>query len=201
MAVLEEMKTKYGENYPIFLSDFGMDGATRAYLSRSVAEGLIKRFASGIYFFPKQTRFGTGTLSLSTVYRRKYICDADEVFGYYSGLSFQQQIGYTTQVPNIPEIVTNKEASARRVVSLDGKRQVILRMPRVAVTKENADILPLMDLITAEEVKALRQKREIIVSYIRNRKIKAVQIMEITGFYPARTAQKLIETGIIYEFA
>jgi hypothetical protein len=193
------LKTQYGTDYPIFPSDLGNTSTARVFLSRNAAAGKIARFASGIYYFPRQTRFGNSKLPIAQVYERKYIDDDGEIFGYYSGLSFQQKIGYTSQVPNTPEITTNKEASLKRTISLDGKRKVLLKRPRVQITVDNCRLLPLLDLITAEDADML-MNNALLSNYIQKEKLRRSDLQNVIAAYPAKTSQKMIETGLIYEF-
>lgn len=199
MYSVEQLKTQYGTDYPIFPSDLGNTSTARVFLSRNAAAGKIARFASGIYYFPRQTRFGNSKLPIAQVYERKYIDDNGEIFGYYSGLSFQQKIGYTSQVPNTPEITTNKEASLKRTISLDGKRKVLLKRPRVQITVDNCRLLPLLDLITAEDADMLINNT-LLSNYIQKEKLRRSDLQDVIAAYPAKTSQKMIETGLIYEF-
>lgn len=199
MYSVEQLKTQYGTDYPIFPSDLGNTSTARVFLSRNAAAGKIERFASGIYYFPRQTRFGNSKLPIAQVYERKYIEDDGEIFGYYSGMSFQQKIGYTTQVPNTPEITTNKEASLKRTISLDGKRKVLLKRPRVQITVDNCRLLPLLDLITAEDADMLINNT-LLSNYIQNEKLRRSDLQKVIAAYPAKTSQKMIETELIYEF-
>lgn len=199
MYSVEQLKTQYGTDYPIFPSDLGNTSTARVFLSRNAAAGKIVRFASGIYYFPRQTRFGNSKLPIAQVYERKYIDDNGEIFGYYSGLSFQQKIGYTSQVPNTPEITTNKEASLKRTISLDGKRKVLLKRPRVQITVDNCRLLPLLDLITAEDADMLINNT-LLSNYIQKEKLRRSDLQDVIAAYPAKTSQKMIETGLIYEF-
>lgn len=199
MYSVEQLKTQYGTDYPIFPSDLGNTSTARVFLSRNAAAGKIARFASGIYYFPRQTRFGNSKLPIAQVYERKYIDDDGEIFGYYSGLSFQQKIGYTSQVPNTPEITTNKEASLKRTISLDGKRKVLLKRPRVQITVDNCRLLPLLDLITAEDADML-MNNALLSNYIQKEKLRRSDLQNVIAAYPAKTSQKMIETGLIYEF-
>lgn len=199
MYSVEQLKTQYGTDYPIFPSDLGNTSTARVFLSRNAAAGKIARFASGIYYFPRQTRFGNSKLPIAQVYERKYIDDNGEIFGYYSGLSFQQKIGYTSQVPNTPEITTNKEASLKRTISLDGKRKVLLKRPRVQITVDNCRLLPLLDLITAEDADML-MNNTLLSNYIQKEKLRRSDLQKVIAAYPAKTSLKMIETELIYEF-
>ncbi|MCH4007160.1 MAG: hypothetical protein LKE86_08320 [Eubacterium sp.] len=200
MNSIEQLRKQYGEDKPIFLSDFEHTSTMRAFFSRNVAAGRIERFSPGIYYFARRTEFGKSVMPLRNIYEEKYIRRNGITFGYYSGLSFQHDIGYTEQVPNIPEITTNTEATARRILSLDGRRKLIVKKPRVKVTDENAAILPLMDLVTVESSNEMKNKYPLLYRYIQTQNLTRSELLKIIPFYPAKTAQKLIETELVYVF-
>ena len=70
----------------------------------------------------------------------RYINRRGKVEGYYSGYTFANQVGVTSQVPVTIEIVSN-EASAK-VRDIKIKDQTIrLRKPKTTVIKDNAKVL------------------------------------------------------------
>lgn len=56
--------------------------------------------------------------------------------GYLSGFKFANQIGLTTQIPFVYEIVPNKASRDYRKIVV-GRSRVVLRKPRVTVSDEN----------------------------------------------------------------
>ena len=65
---------------------------------------------------------------------------------YYGGNSFANQIGITTQVPQVVEIVSNNTNSSDREVRI-GNRRFYVRKPIVQITKENVYVLQMLELL------------------------------------------------------
>lgn len=201
MMTLNEIKTKYGYNTPIFLSDLekNNDPALRQYLSRKARSGQISKYAQGIYFFSESTLFGTSTLSTSKVIEKKYIRDGNDVYGYYDGMTFENILGLTTQMPNVVSVRTNKTAAKKREISLGGTK-VIVRKSRINIDAKNAEILQLLDMISEMDRKRMNHFTDTIQSYIQDKDMSREQIKKYIDCYPAATAKKLIDTGVIYAF-
>ena len=60
----------------------------------------------------------------------------DNIDGFYGGNSFANQIGITTQVPNVVESVSNNTNSSDRERRI-GNRRFYVRKPIVQITKIN----------------------------------------------------------------
>ena len=88
-------------------------------------DGTIVRFTQGVYYLPTETEFGRSSISIHQILNRKYLNDNDEIFGVYSGLILQNMFGVTTQVPNVLEIVTNKETTRCRKIMIKGREFIL----------------------------------------------------------------------------
>ena len=119
MHMLKEYLEKtYGYNEPIFISDIQLNGindnALRQSFKRMLKSGDLARFDTGIYYLPKSPRLlKKSYLDPMKVIIRKYIKNSTETYGYFSGAAFANQIGLTTQMPAILEIVTSKALSSK----------------------------------------------------------------------------------------
>ena len=61
---------------------------------------------------PKKSRLKTNVgVNADTVARYKYVSRGGKVDGFYSGNTFANQLGISTQVPNKVEIVSNNMAA------------------------------------------------------------------------------------------
>ena len=145
------LSNHYKENEPIFLADIQIEGMTgtniRQQIKKLTDAGKVKRFDNGIYFLPKKTMFKPDSqLALEKVLEYKYLRDKDKRCGYVSGLLFFNQIGLTTQVPILYEVVSNKATSEYRETSL-AKSRVIIRRPKVPVTEQNYKELQFLDML------------------------------------------------------
>lgn len=120
----EYLEKAYGYNEPIFISEIQLEGisdnALRQYFKRMVQSGDIIRFDTGVYYLPKASRIlKKSYLDPMKVIIRKYIKNAGETYGYFSGATFANQIGLTTQMPTVLEIVTSRESTKGRIVTVD----------------------------------------------------------------------------------
>ncbi len=84
----------------------------RQSVKRLVANGFLRKgMIMVFYYIPKQGGLlGKSYLDPFLVIMRKYVRSKSETFGYVTGISFVNQLGLTTQMPAIIEIVTNKES-------------------------------------------------------------------------------------------
>ncbi len=198
----------YGYNEPIFLNDLLVEGisenAVRQSVKRLVAYGFLERYDSGIYYIPKSGGLlGKSYLDPSIVIMRKYVENNSNKYGYITGLSFANQLGLTTQMPAVIEIVTNREATNGRTLMV-GNQKVRVKKSAIPVSEDNAELLQLLDSVgQAEKYTELTMKEtvEILSAYIRKKKFTKEQLSDVSSALTGATAKKLIEWGMIYEFA
>ena len=147
--LLEFLKSKFGPGKPIFTEDaepLGLSaGNLRQQFKKLVDAGELSRFEPGVYFLP-DSNHEYYPISSNMVAEYKYITDGDEIYGYYSGYTFANQLGLCLQVPYKEEIVTNNTTTIAREVKV-GKIPFYIRRAKVAVTKENRNVLQLLDLL------------------------------------------------------
>lgn len=207
MDWINEVANIYGTNEPLVfeelqsvLSRYSMQ---RIYqlIDIAIAEKRLVRFENGIYYIPTRTIYGISKLDPAKVVFRKYIADNKKTYGYYSGLTLLNGLGLTTQVPNVIEIVTNKEASRLREVYV-GKQRVRLRCARVPITSENADALAVLDLFNQlDPKKAPELDWRGVINYIMESGLNLKKIMDYSYAYPARAVKNLMNSGVAYEIA
>ena len=147
--LLEFLKSKFGPGKPIFTEDaepLGLSaGNLRQQFKKLVDAGELSRFEPGVYFLPDPNH-EYYPISSNMVAEYKYISDGDEIYGYYSGYTFANQLGLCLQVPYKEEIVTNNTTAIAREVKV-GKIPFYIRRAKIAVTKENCNVLQLLDLL------------------------------------------------------
>ena len=198
----------YGYNEPIFLNDLKIEelseNAVRQSVKRLVANGFLERFDNGIYYISKQDGLlGKSYLDPLLVIMRKYVKNESETYGYVTGMTFANQLGLTTQMPAIIEIITNREATNGRIVSV-GNQKVRIRKAAVIVSYNNADILQFLDCVgQAEKYTELSMERtiEIMSAYVKGKVFTREQLDGVSSVITGATAKKLIEWGLVYEFA
>ena len=206
MEILYEyLLDNYKENEPIFLADLQVDGMTRTNVRQQIKKltdtGKVKRFDNGIYFLPKKTIFKSGSqLAPEKVLECKYLRDKDERCGYVSGLMFFNQMGLTTQVPMIYEVVSNKATNDYRETSL-AKSRVIVRKPKVPVTEKNYKALQFLDMLKDVDVysevtgKPLQDR---LYRYMDDANLSISEMEPYFAYYPDKLYKNLVETRVIY---
>lgn len=203
----EYLEENYGYNEPIFINEIRLDGisdnALRQYFKRMLKSGNMARFDTGIYYLPKASRLlKKSYLDPMKVIIRKYIQTTTEFYGYFAGATFANQIGLTSQMPAMLEIITSKETTKGRTVTV-GSQTIRLKRPVTAITSENAGLLQFLDAVSQAEKYSELSDMETGVLLKNYAKQQNYSKDLLTGILPGitgSTAKKLIEWGIIYEF-
>ncbi|SDH36668.1 DUF6088 family protein [Marvinbryantia formatexigens] len=204
----EYLEKTYGCNEPIFINEIKLDNlndnALRQYFKRMVKSGDLIRFDTGIYYLPRQSRLlKKSYLDPLKVVSRKYIQNGSEIFGYFSGAYLSNQLRLTTQMPATIEIVTNKESTKGRTVTIGGQ-SIRLKRPSTMITEKNVRLLQFLDAVSASEKYAelpVSETTAILKQYIRQNGFTKNRLADVLPYITAQTAKKLIEWGLIYEFA
>ena len=113
----------YKEAEPIFFSDLKIEDITKSALNQQLKKlcdkGLIMKYDTGVYYIPKLTLFHSSVgPNADMVARYRFISKGDNIDGFYGGNSFANQIGITTQVPRVVEIVSNNTNSSNREICI-----------------------------------------------------------------------------------
>ena len=207
MDWVNEIAKTYGINEPFvfeeiqsFLSHYSVQ---RIYqlIDQAIAEKKLIRFANGIYYVPTNTIFGISKLDPAKVVFRKYIGYNKKIYGYYSGLTLFNGLGLSMQVPNVIEVVTNKESSRVREIYV-GRQKVRLRRPRISVTNENVDALIILDLFNQLEPNTADGLNwGGVVNYIKESGLTLQKILKYSPVYPAKAIKNLMTSRVVYEVA
>lgn len=203
----EYLIERYKTNEPIFVSDIELPvSATnlRQMFKVLCDSGKIKRYDSGIYYIPVASRLKGGTaIAPGMVARYKYIMRNGQIKGYYSGFTFANQMGITTQVPYTLEIVSNAASANTREVSIKGQK-IILRKPKAPITMQNYRILQFLDLLKDIDVYADNISdgvSERLAQYVRDENIKQSDIDQYIFLYPDKVYRNLYEMRLYNVFA
>lgn len=205
-TLYEYLLDNYKENEPIFLADLQVDGMTRTNVRQQIKKltdtGKVKRFDNGIYFLPKKTIFKSGSqLAPEKVLECKYLRDKDERCGYVSGLMFFNQMGLTTQVPMMYEVVSNKATNDYRETSL-AKSRVIVRKPKVPVAEKNYKDLQFLDMLKDVDVYSEvtgKPLQERLYRYMDDAHLSISEMEPYFAYYPDKLYKNLVETRVIYK--
>lgn len=151
----EFIKDHYEEVEPIFFSDLLHDDITDSTLNQQLKElcekGLLQQYDEEVYFIPKKSKLNlTVGPNADMVARYRFISKGNKVDGFYSGNTFANQIGISTQVPQVIEIVSNNVSDDGEV--LIGNRRFDIRKPVVPITKENVRVLQMLELLVKLDV-------------------------------------------------
>lgn len=210
MNIVNYLQTIYGYDNPIFINDIRIGGksktAVREAVSRAYRKGLICRKGTGVYYFKGNKEFGSG-ISFRQIIEKKYIYadnapdELNKLFieGYYSGLTFLNEIGISQQVPAVYEITTNKTSSKKRIYIFNGF-EAIIRKSRVKVDFKNYKLLQFLDMfyfLTLDEVK---NNKDLIINYAKKIGLTKQSFFMYTNEYGPKTFKKIIEGGILDAF-
>lgn len=203
----EYLEKNYGYNEPIFINEIRLDGindnALRQYFKRMLKSGDLARFDTGIYYLPKASRLlKKSYLDPMKVIIRKYIQSTTEIYGYFAGATFANQIGLTTQMPATLEIVTSKESTKGRTVTV-GSQAVRLKRSVTTITSENAGLLQFLDAVFHAEKYSEPSNSDtgiLLKNYAKQRNYSKELLSSVLSGITGSAAIKLIEWGIIYEF-
>lgn len=203
----EYLVENYGFNEPIFLNEIQLDGvndnALRQSFKRMVKSGNLIRFDNGIYYLPKTSKLlNKSYLDPLKVIIRKYIKNDTDTYGYFAGATFANQLRLTTQMPAVLEIITNKEATNGRTITIGGQT-IRLKRPAVTITQENAELLQFLDAVSQYDKYAelsAEAALEVLKQYARAKEFSQSQLEDSSAALTGAAAKKLITGGIIYEF-
>ena len=198
----------FGYNEPIFLNELSIPNMTENAILQSIKRltslGFLKRYDTGIYYIPKPSKLlGLSYLDPYIVILRKYVKNQTETYGYITGATFANQLGLTTQMSAVLEITTNKETTKGRIVTIGGQ-SIRIKHSILPVNNNNASILQFLDAISQAEKYSELNEIEMIARlkiYLKQCQFTQKQLSEVSSTLTGYTAKKLIEWGMIYEFA
>ena len=196
------IKTHYKQAEPIFLSDLLRTNITEPDLNQQLKElfekGLLQQYDEEVYFIPKKTTLNSiiGP-NADMVARYRFISKGDNVDGFYAGNTFANQIGISTQVPQVIEIVCNNVSDDGEV--LIGNRRFSVRKPIVPITKENVYVLQMLELLVKLDVYldcSYEENREKFAEYISIHGIAKSDVELYITEYPKSTLKYYYELGL-----
>ncbi|MDR0846300.1 MAG: DUF6088 family protein [Lactobacillales bacterium] len=117
-------------------------------LERLVSTGELRRFRKGVYYLPKYSQMLKKELSLpsESVFIKCYLEKDGKINGYKTGLSFLNDIGLTTQVPQNYIFVLNG-VTRKKKIELSAAWKPTVLPPKATVTSENYRYLQVFDFL------------------------------------------------------
>lgn len=202
MLFFDYLFEQFGVNEPIMSNEIIFGNYSKPWIYKQlnalVNEGRLIRFEKGVYYIPTDTVFGKSLLNPRKVIEKKYISDGNNTMGYYSGVTFQNQLRLTTQMSNVIEIYTNNEPSNVRDIYV-GNQKVLLRKARTQITDSNVAVLTFLELMNDITPSFLDDERKMIIkNYIKNNAITRKKITEYAPVFPDKVMRNLIESEVIY---
>ena len=200
--------SNYKEGEPIFFSDIFIEGVSRSAVNQQMKslcnKGLIKKYDKGIYYIPKKTMLkATVGPSADMVARYRFVTKGEEIFGYYSGNSFANQLGISMQVPRKIEIVSNNSNSSPREIEIGG-RKFLIRKSSIVINRENVYVLQLLELLKNIEVYmdgSYDEARVKIEEYIDIHDIQKESVNRYIREFPINVFKNYYELGLDNVFA
>ena len=208
MVLYNYIREHYKEAEPIFFSDLEREDITRSALNQQLKKlcdkGLLEKYDVGVYFIPKKTLLNsTIGPNADMVARYRFISKGNNIDGFYGGNSFANQIGISTQVPQVVEIVSNNTNSSDREVRI-GNRRFYVKRPIVQITKENVYVLQMLELLKNLDAYldySYEEAREKFAEYISFHGIKRSDVDMYIRKYPVATFKYYYELGLDYVLA
>lgn len=181
------------KNEPIFIEDIkeyimqfynekekeNVFNNVKAILNRLTKENIIKTAYKGIYYIPIENIFGEIPLATRKIVKYKYLVDKlGNVKGYVTGATLFNQVGLTTQVPNVIDIATNECKNYNKYTN--NYLNTIIRKPKIEVTTENYKYLQLFDLIENKDNINIEveDEDEMIYKFIQENKLDFEKIIK-----------------------
>ena len=194
----------YGYDNPIIVTELNIERYSKNNIRQMLylleKSKKIERYSNGVYYIARDTIFGKSKLNFEHVLAKKYISNDKETYGYFTGLYLKNQLGLTTQMPNIPEIISNKECSKRRIIEMRG-REAIVKKSYISINEKNAKTLQFFDLFKYLDSSEIEQNKQVLIDYIKKEKFTKSQTSEYLCQYPKEVINRFIRSGLIYEFA
>lgn len=170
--MIERLKSKYGENAPIFIDDIRAElieySRPRVFqlIDEAVKKQELVRFDTGVYYIPTKTIFGLSKLNPRLVIEKRFLKNENSNYGFYGGITLMNSVGITEQVPNIIEIVTNNETNRVRDIVV-GNQVVRARKSRTTITKENYKALQILELFNNIKIQECADKMDNISNFVK----------------------------------
>lgn len=205
MSLYQYLIDTFGYNEPFLTSEIQFEGYSKPWIYKELTklceEEKLIRYERGIYYIPTKTVFGPSLLDPNKVIMKKYIRKGSDVYGYYSGVTFLNQLRLSTQMPNIIEIYTNNEQSNARDVTV-GSQKLLLRRARTIVNKSNAAVLSFLELMNSVPAQFFTEERKnIIQRYIVENGITRKAVTQYAPLFPDKALRTLVESEVIYSVA
>lgn len=142
----KEIKQQVNEHFEVASND-RFTRIVNEYLRRLEKRGVISKYDDGIYFRSKETKFGRSAIDKEKLIKKAYIVNEqeDEVIGYVAGAAFLNANGFSNNMTNRQEIVTNNYNVKKPIHKFSNPP--IIKKPKVPISKYNYRYFQLLDTL------------------------------------------------------
>ncbi len=198
----------YKEGEPIFFSDLLIEGISKSAVNQQLKtlckNGRLMKYETGVYYIPKESLLNVPVgLNADIVAKYRFISRNGRVDGFYAGNTFANQLGISTQVPRVIEIVSNNTNSAPREIEI-GKRKFYVKKPVEKVTAENVYVLQMLDLLKNLDAYldySYEIAKEKFTEYIHLHEIKRLDVDKYIRKFPTMIFKNYYELELDHVFA
>lgn len=164
--IVTERIKKYNVTEPILVEEVlkglaNHKDAVYVALNRLTGAGMIVNYAKGIYYKPKNSRFGQIGIDKRKLIEKKYIMQNNMTIGYITGPQVWNEWGMTTQISNRIWIAQNI-----RQKKVDIDLNVILIKAKGKIKNSNIKALQFLDIIEQIEKIQDTNKEDVIKKII-----------------------------------
>jgi hypothetical protein len=152
-------------------------------LSRLAKDGYIVRLKRGVYSKEKETRFGKVSSTPLEIVAEQLSHDENKCFG---GLFLFNNLGLTTQVPNVIEVLNNKSSYCSKV----GATTIRYVRIRPQINKETKKFISILEVIKNSKTipdSSIQKTHDWIFEKIKEQSAKGIiELTKISLEYPPR---------------
>lgn len=204
MRLYDYIKENYELDEPIFLSELPgkSSEAVRQEMKKLVDEGKLSRLYNGVYFQNYKTILGTdGKPSVEKFIDKKFLNANGKPSGYITGLGLFNDYGFTSQVPTVIEVSSNKATTKQRKMKI-GERNIIVYKPMAEINEDNLsslrflDLMEMIDKYTEFNEEITKKKLD---SFVKETNVDFEKVKEYLPLCPDKVYRNMYEWGMMNE--
>jgi hypothetical protein len=198
MQLIDRLRKQFEPNKLFFSSEVRDKSLTEAALKEELLRlsknGLLKRYAYGIYYLPDPK--GETLPNALEAINLRYLSDGKDIYGFYTGDDFLGGImGRPVSLQDHLDIMTNKATSGKKTIFVFSKR-ITLRKPYFTINKNNISINSFLSYLSFAPLDEVKQNYSLLANYIRSNQLSANDVMKMATAFPAKTSTKLLATDL-----
>lgn len=203
MELQNTIVNNFAVDEPIFVDDIErlFPDRSRPWIDKAIRQLVddktIKRYSTGVFYIPRKTIIGESILNPQKIIAKKYIKNSVDVYGYLSGISLLNSVGLTTQVPNMINIVSNKESSRGRKVSV-GNQSAYVSRSEVDINSENQAVLQFLEIVKTSDPNDFDDiETDNLRRYIKENNVDLKSVSEYCRYFPDYVSKRILGGNLI----